>query len=67
MFDQVNKLLRTHRKGKWGLEETLRITHFRGSRWWGHPTSSHRDPAIHTVVLLRGGWTQRVSYIPIPY
>lgn len=55
MFDQVNKLLRTHRKGKWGLEETLRDHTLQGLQVGGvTPTSSHRDPAIHMVVLLRG-------------
>lgn len=50
----MNKLLRTHREGKRGLEETLGDHTPQGLRVGGvTPTCSHRDPAIHTVVLLK--------------
>ena len=68
MFEQVNELLGTHGKGKRGLEETLRDHTPQGLQISGvAPASSPRDPAIHTVALLRGAGLEIRAPSPIPY
>lgn len=62
--DQVNKLLRTHRKGKWGLEETLRDHTLQGAPGERGSLTKLAQGPCHPHGGSAQGLDSNVSYIP---